>query len=202
MKKALFLAFLSIFVLNCATDTEPSNYIKPTNKGIKSVTAYIQDQVKLKEYIEAKRKALNDYSSDEEDLLRFDHSEEYENTYVYVDISKENWEKIINELKKPKKKKGIFSFTRNPLGLLWSIKIVYENNKETKLVLFKINYYDINGDWYHYGYKGGPNFGVIEEIIKKERSRETQISAPVFIYPDRIGKTMVQGFYSTRFAML
>ena len=174
MKKTLFMAFMPLFLINCATDTEPSNYIKPSNKGIKSITAHILDQEKLKEYIETKRKALNDYSSDEEDLLRFDHSEEYENTYVYIDISKDNWETIINELTKPKKKKGIFSPTRNPLGSLWSIRVVYENNKETKLTLFKVNYYVINEDWYYYGNRGGPSFKVIREIIDKESAREKE----------------------------
>jgi len=200
MKNALFLAFLPLFFLNCATDKEPSNLIKPTNKGIKSITINYQDQEKLDKYIETKRNSIIDslpkldYSLIEDDeeltaavkegreqliestlkdyLFRDRHSKEYYNTYADIEISPENWGLIMNELKKPKKKIGIFTPVRQPGDVSSSIKIVYDNNKETKISLFHFNYYEINDDWYYYGNRGGPNFGVIDKIIEKENAKE------------------------------
>jgi len=202
MKKALSLAFIPLFFLNCATEKEDSNLIKPTSKGIKSITINYQDQERLDKYMETARKAISDslpkldYSLIEDDeevaalkesrekliesllkdyLFKDRNSEEYENTYADIEISQENWPLIINELKKPKKKKGIFSLTRNPMGVTNTIRILYDNGKETKVVLNLVNYYKINGQWYYYGNRGGPNFRIIHEIIEKEGAKEASL---------------------------
>ena len=199
MKNIAFLLIIPLFFLNCDPDKEPSNLIKPTNKGIKSITINYQNKEKLDKYTETIRNSIRDslpepdYSIIEDDeelvtalkerrekliesmledyLFKDRHSEEYYNTYENVEISRENWDLIINELNKPKKKKGIFSPTRNPVGVTYSISILYDNDKETRVTVFRVNYYMINDDWYYYGNRGGPSFKVIGEIIDKEQSK-------------------------------
>jgi len=195
----LFLLILPLFFLNCATDSKPLNLIKPVNKGIKSITIYYQNKEKLDTYMETARKSIRDslpqqdYSIIEDDeeliaalkerreqlvesmledyLFKDRHSEEYYDTYEDMEISRENWDLIINELQKPKKKKGIFSLTRNPMGVTYSISILYDNGKETKVTVFRVNYYMINDDRYYSGNRGGPDFKAIGEIIAKEQGK-------------------------------
>jgi hypothetical protein len=202
MKHTIFLILFYLSLTNCATEKEASNLIKPTSKGIKSITINYQDQEKWDKYIETIRSSISDslpkldYSLIEDDeevaalkegrerliesllkdyLFKDKYSKEYYNTYVDLEISQENWGLIINELKRPKKKKGIFSLTRNPIDVTNTIRISYDNGKETKVVLFLANYYEINGDWYYYGNRGGPNFRIIHEIIEKEGAKEASL---------------------------
>jgi len=127
----------------------------------------------VEKYIEALRKESDSDASDEELLLNNLNREEYDLTYVEIGVSRENWETIINELNKPKKKTGIFTFMfgGSPVGIEKSIKILYDNGKETHVTLFLVEYYKINDQWYFYNNKGGPRFGVINEIIEKERTK-------------------------------
>jgi len=167
MKNVIFLVFLPLFFLNCATEPGAPKLIKPTNENIQKITINYQDHYEVEKYIESLRRAKPDYKSGDDVVLDYN-SKEYKNTYVDIDISEEYWDLIINELKKPKKKLSIFASTERPSYYL-RIRILYDNNKETRVSLSRFSFYTINNDSYHYDKTLGPNFTVLDEIIEKEK---------------------------------
>jgi len=196
MKNIAFLLIIPLFFLNCDPDKEPSNLIKPANKGVKSIVFRYQSQEKYDNYVQKARESIiNSLAKFDESLIedtellaglregesqlietqledylfKDRNSEEYQATFVDMEVKEEYWEMVINELKKPKKKKGIFSLTRQPGGFHSSIKITYIDGKETEVTLFMYNYFDINNVWYHYG--KGANFSFMDEIITKQNGQ-------------------------------
>jgi len=192
----IFLLIIPLFFLNCAPDSESPNLRKPTLKGIKSIVFCYQSQEKYDNYAQTARESiinslvnldesliedtellagLRDGKSQliesqlEDYLFKDRNSEEYQATFVDMEVKEEYWEMVINELRKPKKKKGIFSLTRQPGGFYSSIKITYIDGKETNVILFLYNYFDINDVWYHYG--KGANFSFMDEIITSQNGQ-------------------------------
>jgi len=151
MKKALFVAVASLFLIgcfgNCATNPRNENLIGPTEKNIKNI------RISYYDWERAENKTWNYFGSDE-----------YYDTFFELDVDQQHWSFIIKELKKLKKKVGIFTYVRNPGGMAGSITVIYNDGKETYVYLSRMNYFQINNVWYHYGH--GPSFGFMWEMIE------------------------------------
>jgi len=163
MKKTLFLAVAAIFLfacfVSCSTNPRNENLIRLTNKNIKNIHISHYDWERADKKLEELEKTSEEYL-----IRQYYGSDEYYDTFFEIDVKQEYWSSIIKELNKPKKKVGPFTSKRNPGGGIGSITVTYNNGKETYIYLSRINYFQINNVWYHYGH--GPNFGFMREIIE------------------------------------
>ena len=170
MKKMVFAIITAVCFIGCVSSQQNGNLVGFRDKNIKKIVLNYQDTEK---YNELYNSLLEEYGQEEVDRLERQYDvylflhlryEEYMETFADMEVSNEYWELIINELKKPKKKVGIFTPKSQPGPYQASIKIIYNNDKETNITLYLYNYYTINGERYYYG--KGPNFGFIKEITK------------------------------------
>jgi hypothetical protein len=157
----MFLIILSIIFSTCATNQQ----LKLRDNDISNIILTYKDQHILNDFIE--KNNTRPYGKN------------WNIAYVDIDVSEEYWELIINELKKSTKFFIPFHtifIQINPGPVIYSIKILYHNNNEVYINVFKGLFYVNSRKYYEPKNNMNNMFNIIEEIIKNSNNNNITIN--------------------------